>query len=1012
MKHEKYVVIAIAALIAFVGCVVVYELTEESDAATSYYLEAKDVMNSDYRNFYFGSVSYIYITNSIVVENNVTVQYVSDISSFTVSSSNNHVETTITKSNYSSGQTIDWDVQYWDYNSEGYTFQYGIVYMANGGTNAPAAQLHSDAYTNVNEITLSSSTPTPPTGARFLGWSWSNSASEPDYTAGETFYMIGEGIYRLYAVYETQTVYTYNLVYDARGGTNAPATQTWTGTATSCEFTITSSRPTPPSGSTFYGWNDNPNYDVPEYVSGDTITLTASGSNTTITTTMYAIYDLPLYTITINVADPTTGTVSPSVINNVPKYTYLNYGNLELYVGSTTVTVTPNPGYKSGYWTCNVSTPDNLPADVQSDITFTAHLANRYYLVIFDNDFSPHGTVSPTSIQSVPYNAPITVNGNSITINGTTVTATPDLGYTFSWWDCVVPGGGIPSTVTEDMRFTAYFTDERTFYLYYDMNGGTPQIPSDSSITTSTTTSYDFDISWTVPTKTGYIFQGWCASPAATVVDYHPGDRITVTWAAGGTQTLYAVWELGTSHVFNLYYDMKGGAPQIDTQTYEGSNVTTSHWFRISSVTPTKEGYNFMGWSINAAGTSVDYSPGNQIPVAWDVESGTGNRTIYAVWEATDAPVLLNGVYWSNDLYNGSVKLACRFTGGNMNATHLISIPLYKGNMTANNQPTWEKTNYQVDISISYPNTIIVITVSNNGAPLSGFPVTANLGKWSGFELQIDAEKGVLNFTPMNRFNNFTSYTTYTAREQTIADWSEHTSDNAIYRIVHKDEGAGTPMSFQVVNTMTFLNTFGVVMTDPSINVHDYFPDYDKVRLNFYSFALYGDSFTLNGKTFPVTEGSVTIYYFKDYSGMNHWLASIDSPTPTNPYGERYVAQSKTMMLSNIYVTWNGDTCSLTFVNDKFTVDLGTYSAGDESVSFTGFWYFTTTLYEPVTVTEKSIDESSWKAMPDIGGPAMILLYLGVLLGLGLIAHVKLGLKWLDLTTLAIGMVLGFTLLG
>lgn len=1011
MKHEKYVVIAIAALIAFVGCVVVYELTEESDAVSYYYLEAEDIYNNDYgNNFYFGSVANIYITDSIVVENNITVQYIADVSSFTVSSSNNHVVTTITKNNYSSGQMIDWKTQYWDYNSGGYTFQYGIYYHANGGTNAPSAQYYSNVTTNVNEVTLSSSAPTPPTGANFLGWSEDQTASDPEYYPGDTIYLIGEGLRWLYAIYETQTVYTYNLVYDARGGTNAPATQTWTGTATSYEFTITSSRPTPPSGSTFYGWNDDLIDDYPEFVSGDTITLTASGSNTTITTTLYAIYDLPLYTVTINVADPASGTVSPSVVNNVPKYTPLRQSNLELEIGQTIVTLTPNPGYSSGYWSSDVS-PGTLPVSIESNMTITAHLTTRYYTVYFDNDYSPEGTVSPTSIQNIPYNSPITVNGNTITINGTTVTATPNPGYFFDWWDCVVPGGSIPSTVTDVMRFTAYFTDERTYYLYYDMNGGTPQIPADTSITPSTTTSYDFDISWTVPTKTGYVFQGWCASPAATVVDYHPGDRITVTWAAGGTQTLYAVWELGTSHVFNLYYDMNGGSPQIDTQTYEGSNVTTVHTFRISSVIPTKEGYDFMGWSIYAAGTSVDYSPGNQIRVGWDVESGTGNRTIYAVWEENDTPVLLNGVYWSNDLYNGSVKLACRFTGGNMNATHLISIPLYKGNMTANNQPTWEKTNYQVDISISYPNTIIVITVSNNGAPLSGFPVTADLGKWSGFELQIEAEKGVLNFTPMNRFNNFTSYTTYSEREQTIADWSEYTSNNAVFRILHRDEGAGAPMSFQVVNTKTFLDTFGVVMTDPSINVHDYFPDYDKVRLNFYSFALYGDSFTLNGKTFPVTEGSVTIYYFKDYSGMNHWLASIDSPTPTNPYGERYVAQSKTMMLSNIYVTWNGDTCSLTFVNDKFTVDLGTYSAGDESVSFTGFWYFTTTLYEPVTVTEKSID-GSWKAMPDIGGPAMILLYLGVLLGLGLIAHVKLGLKWLDLTVLAIGMVLGFTLLG
>ena len=205
MKHEKYVVIAIAALMAFVGCVVVYELTEESDAVSYYYLEAEDIYNNDYgNNFYFGSVANIYITDSIVVENNITVQYIADVSSFTVSSSNNHVVTTITKNNYSSGQMIDWKTQYWDYNSGGYTFQYGIYYHANGGTNAPSAQYYSNVTTNVNEVTLSSSAPTPPTGANFLGWSEDQTATDPEYYPGDTIYLIGEGLRWLYAIYETQ----------------------------------------------------------------------------------------------------------------------------------------------------------------------------------------------------------------------------------------------------------------------------------------------------------------------------------------------------------------------------------------------------------------------------------------------------------------------------------------------------------------------------------------------------------------------------------------------------------------------------------------------------------------------------------------------------------------------------------------------------------------------------------------------------------------------------------------
>ena len=120
---------------------------------------------------------------------------------------------------------------------------------------------------------------------------------------------------------------------------------------------------------------------------------------------------------------------------------------------------------------------------------------------------------------------------------------------------------------------------------------------------------------------------------------------------------------------------------------------------------------------------------------------------------------------------------------------------------------------------------------------------------------------------------------------------------------------------------------------------------------------------------------------------------------------------TKTLTLSNIYITWDGTACSLTFVDDKFTVNMGTYSAGSKTVSFTGFWYFTTNLYEPITVTEKTL-EGSWQDLPDIGGPAMILIFLGCILLGGLIAHAEKGLKWLDLAVLIMGAIVGFTLLG
>ena len=601
-----------------------------------------------------------------------------------------------------------------------------------------------------------------------------------------------------------------------------------------------------------------------------------------------------------------------------------------------------------------------------------------------------------------------------------TVSAAPGSGFNFNYWNYFWNGdtsssGGFENdnpwelTLMGDVEIFGICSQaviSKPYYAYVNSSGygsisdgvntgsfleGTVNVGDVVSISDNTITIGDATI--TATPNTGYIFSQWTGVTNGQVIQNSDSE---ISFTANFSSTLISVPYHAT--VNNERYGMisdgtQTGADLTGTVQVGDRILINGNAVTIGSVTITATAsseFVFIGWSGITNNSIVrDTAEGVNF---------TANFSSPNVW-------------WSNNLYNGSVTLACRFTGGNSNLDHHMTIPLYSGSVE-DGAPIWTLTPYTLEIDLSYPQTTVTVTLLQNENPVSGYPISKTIGKWSGFELEIDADKGRLNFTPMDRFSNYTSYTTFTSRMQTIADWSNITSGNAIYAISHADTGRnGSPMSFQVVRTMPFLNTFGVVMTNPSINVHDYFPDYEKVRLNFYSFALYGDMMRVNGKQIPVDEGSVTIYYYTDVNKVNHWVDSMDSPTPENPYGERYVVKSKTMMLSNIYVTWNGDTCSLTFVNDKFSVDLGTYSAGNETVSFEGFWYFTTTLYEPITVTEKSID-GSWKAMPDIGGPAMILLYLGALLGLGLIAHVKLGLKWLDLTVLAIGMLLGFTLLG
>ncbi len=119
---------------------------------------------------------------------------------------------------------------------------YTLSYNANGGTGAPEPQ------NSLIKYTISSITPTR-SGYTFLGWSTSSSATSAIYSAGDTITISSNTT--LYAVWKEILVYnTYQLVYDANGGTGAPEPQTFNG-----DDTVFLSEEIPTRfGYTFEGW--------------------------------------------------------------------------------------------------------------------------------------------------------------------------------------------------------------------------------------------------------------------------------------------------------------------------------------------------------------------------------------------------------------------------------------------------------------------------------------------------------------------------------------------------------------------------------------------------------------------------------------------------------------------------------------------------------------------------------------------------------------------------------------
>lgn len=148
---------------------------------------------------------------------------------------------------------------------------YSVSYNPNGGIGAPNYQTKYHG----TDLVLSSVKPTRE-GYNFLGWGWASSSTVASFSPGGKF--TGDYSVMLYAVWQIKT---YEVLYDANGGTNAPSGQSKIyGVALPLQTAI----PTR-TNYNFLGWATNNSATTPTYKSGDSYTNNAS-------VTLYAVWEL------------------------------------------------------------------------------------------------------------------------------------------------------------------------------------------------------------------------------------------------------------------------------------------------------------------------------------------------------------------------------------------------------------------------------------------------------------------------------------------------------------------------------------------------------------------------------------------------------------------------------------------------------------------------------------------------------------------------------------------------
>ena len=697
------------------------------------------------------------------------------------------------------------------------------------------------------------------------------------------------------------------------------------------------------------------------------------------------------------------GSVSISSLT-VPSGTpYSSNGNA-LTVGSTTIIATASPGYKFDYW-------NPSQGSISRNQAFSAVFSVDSSSLTIGVAVSPYSTgtgsvmVYDVTASTELYNSSSTTLAE-VTIPGGHqfyIQAVPSADSNFTEWrdaqnNYLIAENPIRTDTTAqfDDDLFAFFDGPTTYTLTFQAStGGTLE---------DTYGNADTEIGILVPAGTTYTarnnrieFVGMNGENVAVVAYPDSGYAFDRWSSTSGTvnvdTTITAYFNAPTT--YTLTFQASTGGTLEDTY----GNADTE----IGILVPAGTTYTARNNRIEFVGMNgenvavVAYPDSGYAFDRWSFTSGTvdDDMTITAYFSSLES-----GVHWSNENFNGKVDILFSFRSG---TEHTVTADLYSGTVDDNGLTTWAPSGYKMEVTLSFTNTLHAeAKILRNGAVWSGHAGVSDPGAWSRVLLSLDSENGRITLTPVRSFTSFTSFSLYESQERVIIDWPETTTGTATSVITHEDDGSDHAR-FAVVATRPFLNSYGVILYNPTINVRDFFPQYDSVRLNLYSFALYGTSMTINGHTWPVTDGKVTVQYV-DLGDNQHFTPDAD---PTSP------VKTRTFSLSNIYITWDNGRAALTFVDNRFTLDLGTYPLNQETMSFEGLWYFTTMLYEPYTATEKTL--SDWKPFPETSAQQMILIFMGVTLiaGVAGMVHVRrTGRGVVDMVVIGMALLVAFIMLG
>ena len=253
-----------------------------------------------------------------------------------------------------------------------------------------------------------------------------------------------------------------------------------------------------------------------------------------------------------------------------------------------------------------------------------------YYTVSYSSgSSSASGSVSSQQVES----------GGSVTVKSNGFSRT---GYYFNYWtwngNIYYPGSTM-SNITSNRTLTASWSRRSYTNRYYfrDTSGNQDY---DDQTRSYGSTFYMYDTSdISEYTSYGWTLDGWATSSSSTSSSYNPGQSRSST--STSRLSYYAI----SRRTVYLSYNSNGGSSVSSTSGTQYwnqyGNYKTSPILTVTSTTPTRTGYNFLGWSTSSSATSASYHGGNSYTFS-KAYNTSSTATLYAVWEAKVIPVSLN----------------------------------------------------------------------------------------------------------------------------------------------------------------------------------------------------------------------------------------------------------------------------------------------------------------------------------------------------------------------------------